>query len=76
MVRIGIEASERISLACEAEGVAGPANVSAQRILADHEEKERGGEGGIARGGRRSSSASLRTVAAALQRPTRRCAGL
>ncbi len=30
-----------------------------------------GGEGGIARGGRRSSSASLRTVAASLQRPTR-----
>jgi hypothetical protein len=29
MVRIGIEASERIGLACEAEVVAGPANVSA-----------------------------------------------
>ena len=32
MVRIGIEASERIGLACEAEGVAGPANVSATPV--------------------------------------------
>jgi hypothetical protein len=35
-----------------------------------------GGEGEIARGGRRSSSASLRTAAASLRRPTRRSAGL
>jgi hypothetical protein len=39
--------------------------------------EKNGGEGGIARGRRRSSSASLRTVAAALQRPAPMlCVGL
>jgi hypothetical protein len=35
MVRIGIEASERIGLACEAEAVAGPAVMSVPPNVAD-----------------------------------------
>jgi hypothetical protein len=42
MVRIGIEASERISLACEAEGVAGPALSATPTIFARSDDFQAG----------------------------------